>query len=138
MLVYASLSAYFVKTDGFYSTLTLPEFALSPLWITVGWSVIYLVDIAVISRLIYYKESTYIVIPVMILGFCNVLYCMVFFVFGMAGYAFLILLFMAVFVVVIAIFLIKEESFTLIFWQIKIVWYIYLCVVGYYIMALNK
>lgn len=137
VLIYASLSAYFVDTGEFYASLNLPDFALSPLWITVGWSVVYLVDIAVISRLVYYKSASYLIIPLMILGILNVFWCMVFFVFCKIVLSFVLLIFMTVLVLVVGGFLIKEDGFSLIFWQIKIVWYIYLCTVSYFIVFLN-
>lgn len=137
VLIYAALSAYFVEIGDFYKSLKLPSFSLPPVWITIGWSIIYLVDIAVISRLIYYKESTYIVIPIMILGFLNVIWCIVFFMFNQIVLGFILLVLMLLLVFVITAFIIKEDSFSLIFWQIKIVWYIYVTVVGYYIMILN-
>ena len=50
VLIYASLSAYFVKIDEWYLSLTLPKFAFSPLIMTIGWSIVYIINIAVLAR----------------------------------------------------------------------------------------
>ena len=49
VLLYASLSAYFVKIDGWYFQLKLPPLALSPKGMAIGWSIAYIVNIAIIA-----------------------------------------------------------------------------------------
>lgn len=137
VLLYAAPGAYFVDTQGFYAELIVPEFLLPPLWLTVGWSFVYLADIAVISRLVFYRKSVFLVASVVVCGIFNAVWCIVFFVFGALGAAFAMTVFMTALVLAIAVFLIKEESFSLIFWQIKLVWYAYLCIAAYYVASLN-
>ena len=137
VLLYAAPSAYFVDTQGVYAGLKLPVFALSGLWITVGWSIVYLADIAVISRLVYYRKSVFLTAAVVFCGFLNAVWCIVFFVFGALGVAFALSVFMTALVLATAVFLMREESFSLILWQLKIVWYAYSCIVCYYVFMLN-
>ncbi len=137
VLLYAAPSAYFVDTQGFYSQLIVPDFVLPPLWLTVGWSFVYLADIAVISRLVFYRKSVFLTAAVVVCGFLNAVWCIVFFVFGALEAAFAMTVFMTALVLAIAVFLVKEESFSLIFWQVKLVWYGYLCIAAYYVAFLN-
>lgn len=137
VLLYAAPSAYFVDTGEYYQSLTLPDFALSAGWITLGWSVIYLADIAIISRLIYAKKGAYVVAPIAVCGFLNAVWCILFFVVRALEISFFLSVFMTALVLTIGVFLLKEERFSLIFWQLKFVWYSYSCVVMYFICALN-
>lgn len=137
VLLYAAPSAYFVDTQGFYKALELPVFALSGLWMTVGWSAVYLADVAVISRLVYYRKSAYLIAAAECCGFLNAVWCIVFFRCGALGGAFALAVFMTALVLALAVFLAREDGFSLIFWQLKLVWYAYSTIAAYYVMCLN-
>lgn len=137
VLLYAAPSAYFVDTDGIYATLKLPSFILPSVWITVAWSIVYAADMAVISRLVYHKKSVYLTAAVVVTGILNTVWCVAFFRFGALRLCFALSVFMTALVLAIAVFLVREESCSLIFWQLKIVWYGYLVVAAYYVCLLN-
>ena len=62
VLLYASLSAYFVKIDDWYAQLVLPKIAASGQLMTIGWSLAYILEIAIIARLVYYREHAKIIL----------------------------------------------------------------------------
>lgn len=137
VLIYAYLSAYFVDTQGVYATFVLPSIALPPIGISIAWSIIYVIDIIVLARLIYYREGLYLAIPIIITGILNVIWCIVFFQLGGLKLSFILSILMAIITLVVGILLIKEDGVSLIIWQIKIAWYIYVCVLGYNLILLN-
>ncbi|MDE7078804.1 MAG: hypothetical protein K2O95_01650, partial [Clostridia bacterium] len=49
VLIYASLSSYFIKIDDWFSSLTLPAIALPSIGMTVAWSIVYIININVIA-----------------------------------------------------------------------------------------
>ena len=67
VLLYASLSAYFVKIDDWYAQLVLPKIAASGQLMTIGWSLAYILEIAIIARLVYFREHAKIILPIVIL-----------------------------------------------------------------------
>ena len=81
VLLYASLSAYFVKIDDWYAQLVLPRIAASGQLMTIGWSLAYILEIAIIARLVYFREHAKIILPIVILGIFNIIWCMAFFAF---------------------------------------------------------
>lgn len=137
VLIYASLSAYFVKIDEWYLSLTLPKFAFSPLIMTIGWSIVYIINIAVLARTVYFKYYLYVMIPLVILGIGNIIWCMTFFAFHALTASFIILIIQTALTSVIFIMLIKEDCISMIFWQVSAVWYLYLCVICWEVMTLN-
>lgn len=126
VLIYASLSSYFIKIDDWYNQLNLPAIVLPPIGMTVAWSIVYLINITIIARIIYYKYYLYVLIPVCILGILNIVWCMVFFTFHSLTGAFAVLLSQTILSVAIFIILIKEDCISMIFWQVNLVWYLYL------------
>jgi len=135
VLLYASLSAYFIRIDGWYASLRLPSFVLPSKGMTVGWSVFYLINILVLARIIYSRERLYMIVPLVILGIVNILWCMSFFVFHSLLAGFVILVIQSVMSIAIMLALIKSDTISMIFWQAVVVWYVYLCVVAYCILT---
>lgn len=103
VLLYASLSAYFVKIDDWYAQLVLPKIAASGQLMTIGWSLAYILEIAIIARLVYYREHAKIILPIDILGIFNIIWCMAFFAFKSPLAGFIILI--AQCVITVAIFI---------------------------------
>ncbi|MBD5099937.1 MAG: hypothetical protein HDT29_01355 [Clostridiales bacterium] len=126
VLIYASLSSYFIKIDDWYNGLSLPAIILPPLGMTIAWSIIYIINITVIARTIYYKYYLYLLIPICILGITNIIWCMVFFTFHSIVGAFVVLILQTLLSVAIFIMLIREDCISMIFWQVNLVWYLYL------------
>ncbi|MCX4363360.1 MAG: tryptophan-rich sensory protein [Clostridia bacterium] len=137
VLLYASLSAYFVKIDGWYFQLKLPPLALSPKGMAIGWSIAYIVNIAIIARLIFYREHSPIILPLVIIGIVNIIWCMCFFTFRCALAGFIILIIQCILVFAVFIMLIRRDSLSMILSQPLLAWYIYLTVTNYYIYVLN-
>ena len=126
VLIYASLSSYFIKIDDWFSSLTLPAIALPSIGMTVAWSIVYIINITVIARTVYYKYYLYVLIPICILGISNIIWCMCFFTFHSILGGFVVLLLQTIICVAIFIMLIKEDCISMIFWQVNLVWYLYL------------
>lgn len=131
VLIYASLSSYFIKVDEWYFSLDLPAMTLPPLGMTAAWSIVYLINILVIARIIYYKYYLYALIPITVLGIANIIWCMCFFTFHTLVGGFVILLIQSILTLAIFVILIKEDCLSMIFWQVNLVWYLYLlCVMA--------
>ncbi len=126
VLIYASLSSYFIRVDEWYYQLDLPSIVLPPIGMTVAWSIVYIINITVMARTIYYKYYLYVMIPVCILGISNIIWCMCFFTFHSLMAAVIILALQSLLSAAIFIMLIKEDCISMIFWQVNLVWYIYL------------
>lgn len=126
VLVYASLSSYFIRVDEWYFNLELPVMTLPPLGMTAAWSIVYIVNIIVIARAIFYKYYIYVLIPICFLGIANILWCACFFTLHALIGSFCLLLLQSVICVAVFIILIKEDCISMIFWQVNLVWYLYL------------
>ena len=133
VLLYASLSAYFVKVDGWYKELILPSTALSSKGMAVGWSLAYIVNIAIISRLVYYRENSKIILPLVILGVLNIIWCIAFFTFHSPLAGFVILIVECALILAIFIMTIRRDSIAMILIEPLFAWYVYLTVMTYYI-----
>ena len=137
VLLYASLSAYFIKIDGWYQTLTLPRIALPPKGMAIGWSLAYIVNIAIIARLIYHREYAIIILPLVILGILNIIWCLVFFRFHSALASLVILAIACALIFAIFIMTIRRDTISMIIIEPLFAWYVYLTVVNYYILLHN-
>lgn len=137
VLLYASLSAYFVKIDDWYAQLVLPKIAASGQLMTIGWSLAYILEIAIIARLVYYREHAKIILPIDILGIFNIIWCMAFFAFKSPLAGFIILIAQCVITVVIFIMLLRRDAISMILSQPLIAWYAYLAAVTYFIYVAN-
>ena len=126
VLIYASLSSYFIKIDDWYNGLTMPAIALPPIGMTVAWSIVYIISITVMARTIFYKYYLYVLIPCCILGILNIIWCMVFFTFHSIMGGLIVLVLQTLLSIAIFIMLIKEDCISMIFWQVNLVWYLYL------------
>lgn len=138
VLLYASLSAYFVKIDGWYNSLRLPPAALSEKGMTIGWSVAYILNIIIIARLVYYKEHSKIIFPLALLGIINILWCMCFFTFKSPLAGFVFLLAACAITLLVFLTLMRRDVLSMIFFQPITAWYVYLAIVNYLVFALNK
>ncbi len=107
VLLYASLSAYFVKIDDWYAQLVLPKIAASGQLMTIGWSLAYIV------------------------------WCMAFFTFKSPLAGFIILIAQCVITVAIFIMLLRRDTISMILSQPLIAWYAYLAAVTYFIYVAN-
>ena len=137
VLLYASLSAYFIKIDGWYQSLVLPRIALPPKGMAIGWSLAYIVNIAIIARLIYHREYAIIVLPLAILGILNILWCMVFFRIHSPLASLVILAIACALIFAIFIMTIRRDTISMIIIEPLLAWYVYLTVVNYYILFGN-
>ena len=137
VLLYASLSAYFIKIDGWYEELILPSIALSPKGMAVGWSLAYIVNIAIIARLIYHRKHTIIILPLAILGVLNIVWCMVFFTFHSLIACFVILIIECALILAVFVMTIRRDTISMIIIEPLFAWYLYLTVVNYYIFINN-
>lgn len=137
VLLYASLSAYFVKIDGWYESLILPDIALQPKVMAIGWSIAYIVNISVIARLIYHREHSIIILPLVILGILNILWCLVFFRFHSPLAALIILSVACALIFAIFVMTIRRDTISMIIIEPLFAWYVYLTVVNYYILIGN-
>lgn len=137
VLLYASLSAYFIKIDGWYSKLLLPRLALPPRGMAIGWCIAYLINIAIIARLVYYKEHSIIILPLAILGIINIIWCISFFAFKSTLAGFVVLIIACALVFAIFVMLIKRDTLSMIIIEPLFAWYIYLAVVNYIVFSLN-
>ena len=135
VLLYASLSAYFVKIDSWYFGLPLPKFALSERFMTIAWSIAYILEIAIIARLVFYREHTKVILPIVIMGIVNIVWCMAFFTFKSPLAGFIILIIQCVIASAIFVMLIRRDSISMILSQPLIAWYVYLAIVTYFIYA---
>lgn len=133
VLLYASLSAYFVKIDSWYFSLPLPKFALSGKYMTIGWSVAYILEISIIARLVFYREHTKIILPIVIMGIINIIWCMSFFTFKSPLAGFIILIIQCALATAVFIMLMRRDSISMILSQPIIAWYVYLAIVTYFI-----
>lgn len=133
VLLYASLSAYFVRINGWYEELILPSIALPPKGMAVGWSLAYIVNIVIIARLIFYKENSKIILPLVILGILNIVWCMVFFSFHSPLAGFVILIVACALILAIFVMTIRRDTISMILIEPLFAWYIYLTVVTYFI-----
>ena len=137
VLLYASLSAYFVKPIGWYEELILPSLALPPKGMAVGWSLAYIVNIFIIARLIYYRENAKIILPLIILGVLNILWCIVFFTFHSPIAGFVILIIACALILAIFFMTVRRDTVSMILLEPLLAWYVYLAIVNYYIIACN-
>ena len=126
VLIYASLSSYFIRVDEWYFQLDLPTISLPPIGMTVAWSIVYIINITVIARTVFYKYYLYVLIPICILGISNIIWCMCFFTFHSVLAGFIVLALQSLLSVAIFIILIKEDCISMIFWQVNLIWYVYL------------
>ena len=124
VLLYASLSAYFVKINGWYEELLLPAITLPPKGMAVGWSLAYIVNIIIIARLI---------LPLVILGVLNILWCMVFFTFHSPLAGFVILIIACSLILAIFVMTIRRDTIAMILLEPLFAWYVYLTIVTYFI-----
>ncbi|MDE7191385.1 MAG: tryptophan-rich sensory protein [Clostridia bacterium] len=137
VLLYASLSAYFIKIDGWYNGLILPSIALSPKGMAIGWSLAYIVNIAIIARLIFHRKHTMIILPLVILGVLNILWCMVFFTIHSTIASFVILIIACALIFAIFVMTIRRDTIAMILLEPLFAWYVYLAIVNYYIFINN-
>ncbi len=133
VLLYASLSAYFVKINGWYEELLLPAITLPPKGMAVGWSLAYIVNIIIIARLIFHKENSKIILPLVILGVLNILWCMVFFTFHSPLAGFVILIIACSLILAIFVMTIRRDTIAMILLEPLFAWYVYLTIVTYFI-----
>ena len=137
VLLYASLSAYFIKIDGWYESLILPHFALPPRIMAIGWSLAYIVNIAIIARLIYHREHAVIILPLVILGVLNILWCLIFFRFHSPLASLVILAIACALIFAIFVMAIRRDYISMVIIEPIFAWYVYLTVVNYYILIGN-
>ncbi|MDE6275578.1 MAG: tryptophan-rich sensory protein [Clostridia bacterium] len=137
VLLYASLSAYFIKIDGWYEALVLPSIALKPKGMAIGWSIAYIVNIAIIARLIYHREYAIIILPLAILGVLNIIWCMVFFRIHSSLASLVLLALACALIFAIFIMTIKRDTISMIIIEPLFAWYVYLTMVNYYILIHN-
>lgn len=133
VLLYASLSAYFVKITGWYEELILPSIALPPKGMAVGWSIAYIVNIVIISRLIFYKENSKIILPLAVLGILNIIWCIVFFAIHSPIGGFVILIIACALILAIFVMTIRRDTISMIIIEPLLAWYVYLTVITYLI-----
>ena len=137
VLLYASLSAYFIKIDGWYNALILPSIALAPKGMAIGWSLAYIVNIAIIARLIFHRKHTIIILPLVILGILNILWCMVFFAIHSPIAGFVILIIACALIFAVFVMTIRRDTISMIIIEPLFAWYVYLAIVNYYIFIHN-
>ena len=133
VLLYASLSSYFVKITGWYEELILPSIALPPKGMAVGWSIAYIVNIVIISRLIFYKENSKIILPLAVLGILNIIWCIVFFAIHSPIGGFVILIIACALILAIFVMTIRRDTISMIIIEPLLAWYVYLTVITYLI-----
>ena len=137
VLLYASLSAYFIKIGEWYNALILTSIGLALKGRAIGWSIAYIVNIAIIARLIFHRKHTIIILPLVILGILNIIWCMLFFAIHSPIASFVILIIACALIFAVFIMTIRRDTIAMILLEPLFAWYVYLAIVNYYIFIHN-
>lgn len=129
VLLSAFPSALAVNTEGWYSSLVLPSFALSGDWQTPLWAVVYLADVAAFTSL--FSKGTQglrLYLPVAA-GALNVFWCYAFFRLNSLIAASIVLGIIVVWTCACAALNFRKDKFAFALFFLKTLWFVYLFVV---------